>query len=598
MSSGSTDSLPRWNLVGIYEDVDSEAFARDRARLAQLVDEFSTRVADAEGRLSDAAGWLSGVIETLNRLLDTHETLEAFLYASYSTDTTNSGLVRKLDALEELVRPARATRAEFRSKLAALGTEVVEAAENDPRVAPYRFFLGEERFHAVHQMEPAEEDLAADLAVPGAEAWSRLQETVSSTLSMQWDARTRKTVVELRSLAHDPDRATREKAYNLELDAWRSMEVPLAAAINGVKGFAVILDRRRSYARSVERAIVQSRISRATLDALIGVMEESLPVFRRYLKAKASLIGVPQLAFFDLFAPVGESAGAWSFHDARAFIERQFASFSEELASFAHTAFEGGWIDAEPRSRKVGGGYCISFPLAKESRVLCNFDGSFDAVGTVAHELGHAYHHDVLRDAAALHRDYPMTLAETASIFCETLAFTGGLSEVSGAEELYVVEQFLQNTTQVVGDILSRYRFETMLFEHRAGGVLGAEELCELMRTAQQETYGDGLDPEKLHPYMWAVKGHYYNHDLPFYNFPYAFGQLFGLALFSRYQEGEPDFPRRYREILEMTGRASAVEVTRRAGFDIESPEFWRGGIDRIDGYVSRFEELVRTGVT
>jgi pepF/M3 family oligoendopeptidase len=596
MSTGSTDSAPLWSLSAIYPSVGSAEFAADRQRLEALVQGFEEHVDDERTRRGDPARWLSGVIDTINKLLDTHENLEAYLYAAYATDTTNAALVREIDALHELVRPSRAARARFRSRLVALGTELLELVTDDERLAPFRFFLEEERFHADHQMSPEEEDLAADLAVPGAEAWSRLQETVSSTLSAPWEKGERKTVVELRSLAHDPDRATREKAYNREIEAWRSVEIPLAGAINGVKGFAVILDGRRSFSQSLERAIIQSRISRKALDSLIGVMEGSLPVFRRYLTAKAGLIGVPRLAFFDLFAPVGESRGSWPFAEAKDFILEHFESFSDELASFASEAFDASWIDGKPRSGKVGGGFCISFPLAGESRILCNFDGSFDGVATVAHELGHAYHHHVLKDAPAVHRDYPMTLAETASIFCETLAFSGGLEQASTSEELHVLEQSLQDSTQVIVDILSRFRFETMLFDRRTSGALGADELCDLMRTAQLETYGEGLDSERLHPYMWAVKGHYYDHDRPFYNFPYAFGQLFGLALYAQYRNGAADFPRRYRELLAMTGRASAVEVTRSAGFDIETEAFWKSGIALIEGRVERFEELVRSG--
>ncbi|MFO8064766.1 MAG: M3 family oligoendopeptidase [Spirochaetia bacterium] len=592
MSSGSTDATPRWSLSAIYGGVDSQGYRGDRENLKRLVAQYAARVSDDEHRLSDAAGWLSGVVETINNLLDTHENLDSYLYAAYSTDTTNSALVRELDSLQEILRPVHSTRAEFRTRLVTLGSELLELARSDERLIPYRYFLEEERYYADHQLSPAEEDLAADLSLPGPDAWNRLQETISSTLAVDWEDGERKTIVDLRGMAHDPNRDVRKRAYEREIAAWQSMEGPLAAALNGVKGFAVILDRRRGYAQSLEQAIVQSRISRDSLDALIGEMESSLPTFRRYLTAKASMLGVHKLAFYDLFAPVGRSQGSWSFPEAQEFIVKQFSEFSAELAEFAQQAFSRSWIDAEPRDAKVGGGYCISFPLAGESRILCNFDGSFASVGTVAHELGHAYHHHVLKDAPAVHRDYPMTLAETASIFCETLAFSGGLAQANGPHELYVIEQSLQDSTQLIVDILSRFRFETMLFDRRSNGVLGADELCELMRHAQLETYGDALDSDALHPYMWAVKPHYYNHDRPFYNFPYAFGQLFGLALYAQYQNGAPSFSERYREMLESTARASAVEVTGRAGADITSPEFWREGIKMIETRVDRFEEL------
>ncbi len=400
--------------------------------------------------------------------------------------------------------------------------------------------------------------------------------------------------MELRSLAMHKDRAVRQKAYEKELEAWKSMEIPLAAALNGVKGFAAILDERRHYKSSLERAAFLSRISRRTLDALTGVMEKNLPLFRRYLKAKAKLLGVKRCAFYDLYAPVGATEKEWSFTDARKFIVEQFNTFSTELGDFAEAAFRQGWIDARPRKGKVGGAFCAFMPLAGESRILANFDGSFDSVSTLAHELGHAYHGSVIKDLPALHQDYPMTLAETASIFCETVVFNRALEGVENdGERIGVLELFLQGATAVIVDILSRFRFEKAVFERRKSGELSPAEFSDLMIQAQIDTYGDGLDKKQLHKYMWAVKGHYYSADLSFHNYPYAFGQLLGLALYANYAAEPQGFPNRYKKLLQSTGRASATEVTREAGFDIESAEFWQSGIDVIARRVKEFIRLV-----
>ncbi|MCK4516177.1 MAG: M3 family oligoendopeptidase, partial [Spirochaetaceae bacterium] len=403
-----------------------------------------------------------------------------------------------------------------------------------------------------------------------------------------------KTVVELRSLAMHKDRAVRQEAYEKELDAWKSMEIPLAAALNGVKGFAVILDERRHYESSLDHAAFLSRVSPRTLDALIGVMEKNLPVFRKYLKAKAKLLGVKRCAFYDLYAPVGATEKEWSFADARKFIVEQFNSFSAELGEFAESAFKQGWIDAKPREGKVGGAFCTFMPLAGESRILANFDGSFDSVSTIAHELGHAYHGSVMKDLPALQQDYPMTLAETASIFCETIVVNRALeSAESDNERIGVLELSLQGATAVIVDILSRFRFEKAVFERRKTGELSPAEFSDLMIRAQLDTYGDGLEKSRLHKYMWAVKGHYYSADLSFYNYPYAFGQLLGLALYANYTAEPQGFPHRYKKLLQLTGQATANEVTREAGFDIESAEFWQSGIDVIAKHVSEFGKLV-----
>ncbi|MFW6293313.1 MAG: M3 family oligoendopeptidase, partial [Spirochaetota bacterium] len=412
-------------------------------------------------------------------------------------------------------------------------------------------------------------------------------------LTWPWEGEERKTVVELRSLAMDADRTVREKAYHKELDAWKSMEIPLAASLNGVKGFTVILDKRRNYESPLDHAAFQSRITRRTLDAQIHTMESNLGVFRTYLKEKAKLLGREKLAFYDLFAPVGSTSRTWGFREARNFIVEQFSTFSWELGDFAEHAFAEKWIDAEPRAGKVGGAFCISLPQAGESRILANFDGSFDSLFTLAHELGHGYHGSVLNDLPYLQRSYPMTLAETASIFCETIVFNRAMESSSDDDRLAVLELFLQSATQVIVDILSRFKFESAVFERRESSELGPDELCELMLQAQKDTYGDGLDEGLLHPYMWAVKPHYYRSGLSFYNFPYAFGQLFGLALYSTYTEDEHEFPARYKKLLQMTGQATANDVTREAGFDIEDPAFWQAGIDVIAQRVNDFAGLV-----
>ena len=444
-------------------------------------------------------------------------------------------------------------------------------------------------------MQPGEEALAVDLGRSGGDAWSRLQESISSTASAVWNEETgeRKTVIELRALAYDGSRDIRKRAYEKELEIWKQYEIPLAFSINGVKGSTITLNRRRNYTDVMENSILQSRITRKTLDSLISVMEESLPVFQEYLKLKAKALGIEKAAFYDIFAPIDSSAHIWTFAEAKQFIIERFSSFHPGMGEFAQKAFAESWVDAKPRDGKVGGAYCIGFPLRGESRVLCNFDGSLSAVSTVAHELGHAYHGYILRNEPALLSEYPMTLAETASIFAETIVFNGALEHADEAEKPVVLETFLQESTQVIVDILSRFYFERELFSRRESGDLLPDELSEMMLDAQKKTYGDGLDHNQLHPYMWAVKGHYYRTELSYYNFPYAFGQLFGLGLYALYEKRGDGFRETYDAILYRTSRNSAVDVTKFAGFDIEAPDFWRQGIQVISRFVDQFRNAL-----
>jgi pepF/M3 family oligoendopeptidase len=593
-----SEELPRWDLAPLYPGFDSPEYRGAKARLASLSERWLTHLGRA-GEAESLADWLLSALELEDEALSLRETLAAYAYASYSTATRDATALAEVNAMEALALPLKRASVLFRDALAARKSEIEALLDpagpsRDERLDACVFHLREELFWQSRQMTSALEDLAADLSRSGGDAWGRLQEAVSSNAGVAWDAAKgeRKTVVELRNLAYDADRAVREKAYRLELEAWKASEIPIAAALNGVKGFAVSLNARRGWGGALDKSIAQARMTRASLDALVGALEASLPSWRRYLKAKARLLGLEALAFYDLFAPVGGASRVYSFDEARATIARVFGSFDPGMGEFAERAFRDRWIDARPREGKVGGAYCIDFPSAGTSRVLCNFDGSFSALTTVAHELGHAWHGERVRGQRYVNTQYPMTLAETASIFAETLVFEDAVRAASPAERAALLEARLQDACQVIVDILSRFRFERAVFERRPSGELAPDELCELMLEAQRSTYGDGLDPKLLHPYMWAAKSHYYSPELSFYNFPYAFGLLFGIGLYARYLEEGPPFAASYRGILEETGRASAVDVCARAGCDIEGRAFWDAGLALFASEVEELERL------
>ncbi|MDR3122537.1 MAG: M3 family oligoendopeptidase [Treponema sp.] len=597
------ESVPRWDLSSIYSSFVSPEYRRDLALLGEKTAAFLGLLETPLPSGSAFAGALIRLLGAHEEAGDLRENLFAYAEAIYTADTRDSRALGEINAIEAAALPLGKAAVIFRNRLMEAKGPVLEALETVAALKPYGFFIRESLEKAAYQMSGNLEDLANDLARSGGDAWGRLQEAVSSTATAVWDASSgeRKTVIALRDLAHSPDRGVRERAYRAEIAAWQSVEIPLAASLNGVKGTALTLDKRRGWKTAIQKSAFQSRISEKALDALIRAMEGSLPLFRRYLRTKASLLGIPSCAFYDLFAPVGGASKKWAWSEAAEFIVRQFAGFDPEMGAFAQKALSRHWIDAPGREGKIGGAYCTGFPLAGPSgdrgevRILCNFEGSFDSVFTVAHELGHGWHHETLKGLSRFQTIYPMTLAETASIFAETIVFEGALSAAGSDEErLFLIEGNLKDCCQVIVDILSRFYFETALFERRNRAELSPGELCDLMIDAQKRTYGDGLDGDLLHPYMWAVKSHYYNSGLAFYNYPYAFGQLFSLELYARARAEGPGFARTYRELLRLTGRASAGEVAASAGFDIEDAAFWQGGIALIERRAAEFEKLAK----
>ena len=577
----TSETLPKWNLTNIYKNFDDPSYEGDIKDYLALCAELKTLLSKGKKEA------LEETVQLLGRAMDLMENLFSYAYALFSVNTGDNRALREVSRLEEAHQKLAECFVLFNSLVKKHKKDIPALLKKSPILAERAQFMKDSLMEAEHKMSDTEEALAQELKAAGGDAWGRLQEAVSSSLSGDG-----KSITELRNLAFDRSRSVRKKAYEAELAAWKSMEIPLAYSLNGVKKTAATLENRRSWKSALEKSLFQSRMSAKTLEAMISVMEESLPEFRKYLKKKAELLGIKQLAFYDLFAPISEKAfkpKVWSFDEARDYIIQTFGSFADDMGLFAKNAFENGWIDSPPHTGKVGGAYCTSFPIAKESRVMCNFSPTFSGVSTIAHELGHAYHFHLLREECAFSRAYPMTLAETASIFSETMLYNCTISRAKGFEKKYLTEMFLMEVTQVIVDILCRFYFEKAVFEKQKEGPLSAGDLCGMMLDAQKATYGDALDPKQLHPYMWAVKCHYYSPDLGFYNYPYAFGQLFSIGLYAKYLEDKKRFPALYRKVLMATGRTDIKGVAKLAGIDVEKKDFFQESMGFITRMIRSF---------
>jgi pepF/M3 family oligoendopeptidase len=443
-------------------------------------------------------------------------------------------------------------------------------------------------------MGPAEEALAAEVLMTGSIAWERLHANVTSQIMvpMVIDGEQRRLPIsEVRNLAQHADRAVRQRAFVAETAGWDSVRVPLAAALNSIKGEVNLLARRRGWASPLEATLFEHAIDRPILDSMLTAAQESFPDFRRYLRLKARRLGLERMAWWDLEAPVVEQTRPWDYASTRRFLQDHFAGFSPLLGGTAVRAFSENWIDAGPRQGKVGGAFC-TWMRGEESRILANFTPTLDGMASLAHELGHAYHNRARAGRTFIQRHTPPVLSETASIFCETLVSEAAYAAAEPKERLAIVESFLLVACAIVLDVIGRFTFEQDVFERRATRELSPEELCASMREAQRRTYGDGVEPETYHSYMWAVKPHYYSGRSSFYNYPYTFGLLFGLGLFAIYRHQPQGFVARYEDLLSRTGMATAAELAADFGIDLRSPAFWRSGLDMVRERIDRFEEL------
>jgi oligoendopeptidase F len=433
------------------------------------------------------------------------------------------------------------------------------------------------------------------LNVSDGTAWAKLHGNLTSQLvvNVEVDGQNKELPMStIRNMAYDRKREVRAQAYAAEIEGWERAALPLAAALNSIKSEVLVTTKRRQWASPLDASLWVNSIDQQILDAMLVTARAAFPDFRRYLHSKARALSLTRLAWYDLFAPIGNSKRVWEFEEATTFIIEQFGTYSSRLSDFAARAVREHWIDAEPRVGKRDGALCM-WLCGDQSRVMANFKPVFAGVSTLAHELGHGYHNLNLAQRTSLQRSHPMTLAETASIFCETIIRQAALKQASSSEQIVILEAALQGTCQVVVDISSRFLFEQRVFEKRKQRELSIEEFNQLMLEAQHETYGDGLDEGMLHPYMWAVKQHYYNVSRSYYNYPYMFGQLFGLGLYARYQQDPERFKQGYDDLLASTGMADAATLAARFGIDLRTEEFWQSSLDIIRGDIERFAGAV-----
>lgn len=597
--------LPRWDLTSIYPSLDSaelksaiRSCERQVRALETHLDEHAISRGAKRPSVAAMADAVMGYVERYNALRRLFSTIETYLYAHVSTDSFDQSARRAMSSFEPIGVRIGQIDTRFLGWLGANVDRLPAAIERGgEKLRAHAFFLREAAEQSRFLMSEVEESLAGELELSGANAWSKLQGNVVSQLTVNFDrwgdgqSESLSMPALINVMQHDPDASVRRRAYEAEHAAWKTIEEPLSAAMNGVKGAASVLNRRRGRRDDLHAALDAARIDRKTLDAMMGAMQDSFPTFRRYLRAKAKRFGHEGgLPWWDLFAPVGRDERVYSWNDARGLIEKTFGRFSPRLLTMTQTAFDRNWIDAEQRPGKRAGAFCSEVHAVDESRILCNYDGSLDQVSTIAHELGHAFHNYCQVGRPYLQTITPMTLAETASIFCESLIIDAALEEVhSPAAELAILETDLIGKTQVIVDITSRFLFETEVFERRASAELSADDLSEAMLRCQRATYGDGLDGRYMHKYMWTWKPHYYFAGLSFYNFPYAFGLLFGTGLYAIYRERGQRFVADYESLLADTGVADAATLARRFKIDLRKKSFWKASLDVIGERIERY---------
>ncbi len=573
--------MKQWNLDVLYSSFDDPSLAEDLSNADTLIEQLNRLTETLPLEADQIEGTLLNYYDLVNQLISIMDVLGNYGYLNYSVDTKNTDALKLIEKVESFSPAVTVSDVRFTKWLNQLDS-ITDILKSSQALTPYEFQINEALAKAKHMLSDEEETLLAELQNTGSNAWSKLQDSAISGLTANYDGEEIPITI-IRNYAFDPDAEKRRKAYDAELACYDKISGTSASALNAIKGEVITVAKRRDYSSPLEMTLQASRMDHQTLEAMMVAIKEYLPHFRAYMKKKAQILGYKNgLPFYDMFAPIGDVNLSYTYDEARDFIVKNFTSYSHRLGKFANHAFTNDWIDPEPREGKVAGAFCSNIHSKGESRIMANFTGSFNDVSTLAHELGHGYHGDCLLGVQPVNSDYPMPLAETASIFCETIVANAAKSTASKEEALVITENELMSANQVIVDIYSRYLFETKLFEGRKSASLSVDELKDAMLEAQKEAYGDGLDPEYLHPYMWVCKPHYYSAGYNFYNFPYAFGLLFAKGLYAMYQEEGESFLPKYDALLKATGNNSIHDVLAIVGVDSHDPDFFRNSLELI----------------
>lgn len=577
-----------WDLTVFYKDFDDPEFKDDLARLPKEIDAFTAAIA---APAEDEVRKLVSLVHQEEALSCLFERLSMMIELNFAVDANNKAANAALAPLMRANMDSSLAANAFSRYLASL--ENLDAIiDADDELKARAFALREAAEDAKHQLPEALEKPVLKMQLSGGEAFSHLRDKLDATLLVDYDGK-QIPLSAVRALAYDGDADTRRRAYEAELASYKKIELPMSFCLNNIKAEGETMAALKGYKGVLDMALAHSRMDEKTLEAMWTAIREALPEVREYFKAKGRLLGHENgLPFYDLFAPVGQSTRTYTVEEARALLLDLFGKFCPEMGEMMRTAFDEGWIDMFPREGKSGGAFCSGYYAKNISRVMTNFAGSASDVSTLAHELGHAFNNRMLHHKPIMMTETPMPLAETASTFNETLLISQLLKTATPEEELTLLDSCLTEQTQTMVDIYSRFLFEQKVVAAQADHALDVDELKETMLWAQEQSYGDGLDPEYRHPYMWACKSHYYSTGVHFYNFPYAFGGLFARGLYARYEKEGEAFVPVYCDLLSRFGSDTIANVTASVGIDVTTPDFWREAVESVLVQVRRFVEL------
>ena len=586
------NKMSKWNLDALYSGYESIEFKNDFKALQVQIDKINNFAASINEKLTEED--IVEIIELNSNFDLIARKLMIFVSLNSSSNTTDSTTVAHHTKLQNLASSISKSMAIIEKAITKIDN--LPTLLNNEIIKEHEFYLTEIINSGKHMLSDDVEEAISLMRLNASNSFRDLQRFLTSTVKIEMNGEDY-TLSSIRNLSYDTNPQVRKDAYYAELKGYEKIKDAVAFSINSIKGEANVVSKLRNFDSVLDMTLDTSRMSKETLDAMFIAINKYLPKFHEYLRHKAKLLNYENgLPWYELFATLeSDDDQVFTIESSKDYLVKNFKTFSNEVAELIEKAYDDNWIDFYPRSGKVGGAFCCNIPFLKQSRILTNFDGSLSDVVTLAHELGHAYHGHCIESHSILNTSYSMPVAETASNFNETIIMSAAIKDAkTNKTKAMLIESMLQDVTQVICDITSRYNFETEVIERRKSEFLFADDLGEIMIESQKVAYGDGLDHTILHPFMWLNKSHYYAAGLNFYNFPYAFGCLFAKGLFAQFEKDGESFVPKYNKLLKATTVCSVEDVAKIADIDLTTPQFWEMSLQLMSDYVDEFIELTK----
>lgn len=577
----------KWSLDVFYKGVDDPNIEKDFIRLEELIGKYRIALASAEKR--NVRTSLHEIMDIKEQMSDVTNRLYVYFRLRRSANNTDKEGAPYRTRIQELMTSTAKDDVVFKRFVGGI-SNLEGVIKGDPLLEEYGFYLNDIKKELNHSLSEEGEQVFSQMNMSGGSGWSEqysylLSHTYGEVLGEK------KTMTALQGMIKSMDKAARKKAYEAQLEAYSSIEVPLAFSINNIKAQVIEEAKLRGYDSPLDMTLDRNKMKRETLDIMWETVKESFPKFREYLKRKAKMLGYENgLPWYEIYSPVGSSSPKeYTPEDARRHLVDRFALFSPDMSEMMDRAFEEEWIDFYPRTGKSGGAFCYNLTWFGEARILTNFNGNFGAVNTLVHELGHAFHGQQTKKNRPLNRLNPLPVAETASNFNELFLLNDAISNAEGQERLALIDKQITDTMMILPEMYTRFKVEDEIFNRRQKGFVYAEEIKQIMTDAQKEAFGDGLDENQLFPYVWCDKSHFYSSQRSYYNFPYSFGSLFARGLHALYEKEGEAFVEKYRRVLQQTPVNTVEGAALMAGIDLSDRSFWKNSIQTVYDSIDLF---------